>query len=153
MSKYTDREIEDVVKEGKSFNDAHKLLTGGSSGSSYVWFRNRVVKLGLDTSHFNPHWNASNAARISNRKRAADWLTHDESLKQRVKRTALEQGLSDSGVAKRCSICSLIDWQGAPLKLHIDHRDGNWRNNTVENLRYLCPNCHTQTETYGYTGK
>ncbi|GAB7048084.1 HNH endonuclease signature motif containing protein [Catenuloplanes indicus] len=39
-------------------------------------------------------------------------------------------------------------WQGRPLKLHVDHIDGDFLNNTAENLRFLCPNCHSQTATY-----
>lgn len=39
-------------------------------------------------------------------------------------------------------------WNGEPLTLQIDHRDGNNKNNELSNLRLLCPNCHTQTETY-----
>jgi len=39
--------------------------------------------------------------------------------------------------------------KGKPLSLQIDHVDGNNNNNVVENLRYLCPNCHSQTDTWG----
>lgn len=48
-----------------------------------------------------------------------------------------------------CNECHVSDWNGKPLQLQIDHVDGNNKNNVVENLRYLCPNCHTQTETWG----
>lgn len=39
-------------------------------------------------------------------------------------------------------------WLGQPLSLHLDHVDGDSRNNELSNLRLLCPNCHTQTPTY-----
>lgn len=42
------------------------------------------------------------------------------------------------------------EWNGKPLTLDLDHIDGNWKNNLPENLRLLCPNCHTQTPTYSY---
>jgi HNH endonuclease len=48
-----------------------------------------------------------------------------------------------------CSCCNISEWQGRPLTLQVDHVDGNNRNNRIENLRYLCPNCHTQTDTWG----
>ena len=49
----------------------------------------------------------------------------------------------------KCEICSLpSEWQGNPLTLQIDHIDGNSDNNSLDNLRALCPNCHTQTETW-----
>ena len=49
----------------------------------------------------------------------------------------------------KCSCCNVSEWNGKPLTLQIDHIDGKKTNNMIENLRYLCPNCHTQTETWG----
>lgn len=48
-----------------------------------------------------------------------------------------------------CSKCLITDWNGEYLSLDIDHRDGNHKNNHPSNLRFLCPNCHRQTETWG----
>lgn len=48
-----------------------------------------------------------------------------------------------------CDVCGLSNtWNDKPLVLQLDHIDGNNRNNKKENLRLLCPNCHTQTSTY-----
>jgi Zn finger protein HypA/HybF involved in hydrogenase expression len=55
----------------------------------------------------------------------------------------------------RCERCGLEEWMGESIPLELDHIDGNSDNNTAENLRLICPNCHAQTETYkgANTGK
>ena len=47
-----------------------------------------------------------------------------------------------------CQICGIDSWQGQPLSLHLDHIDGNRFDSRLENLRFLCPNCHSQTPTF-----
>lgn len=53
-------------------------------------------------------------------------------------------------VPYKCSLCPLgPEWQGKPLTLQLDHINGDCEDDRVENLRFLCPNCHTQTPTWG----
>ncbi len=47
-----------------------------------------------------------------------------------------------------CSQCGIKEWRARRLEMHLDHVNGNRQDNRLENLRLLCPNCHSQTETY-----
>jgi hypothetical protein len=49
----------------------------------------------------------------------------------------------------KCSSCDIFEWNGKPLTLHVEHKDGNHENNNPSNLCFLCPNCHSQTDTFG----
>lgn len=49
----------------------------------------------------------------------------------------------------KCSGCGVFEWSGKHLVLDIDHIDGNNKNDLPKNLRFLCPNCHRQTDTWG----
>ena len=48
----------------------------------------------------------------------------------------------------KCSCCSIDSWQGKNITLELDHIDGSAHNCKLENLRLLCPNCHSQTDTF-----
>jgi 5-methylcytosine-specific restriction endonuclease McrA len=65
-------------------------------------------------------------------------------------RTHVKWRLIRAGLLEnRCSECGLHEWRGKPLSIHIDHINGVRDDHRLENLRMLCPNCHSQTETYG----
>ena len=48
----------------------------------------------------------------------------------------------------KCSMCGISEWNGKPITLDLDHIDGNHANNNEENLRCICPNCHSQSDNY-----
>jgi hypothetical protein len=61
-----------------------------------------------------------------------------------VKRALLREGLLEN----RCAECGLTEWRGQPITIQIDHRNGVRDDHRLDNLRMLCPNCHSQTETF-----
>ena len=48
-----------------------------------------------------------------------------------------------------CEVCCISDWNNAVLVLQVDHIDGNAGNSAPSNVRLICPNCHSQTKTFG----
>lgn len=73
-------------------------------------------------------------------------------LLQTVKnRASIKQRLLDEGILRdECYECGITHWFGEKLALHLDHINGHGYDHRVENLRMLCPNCHSQTETFGW---
>lgn len=67
-----------------------------------------------------------------------------EAGRAEVKRRLLAEGLK----VATCESCGVQSWQGAPLSLHLHHVNGDGRDNRLENIELLCPNCHSQTDTF-----
>ncbi len=59
--------------------------------------------------------------------------------------------INENIIPYECDECGITEWNGKKLSLHLDHINGCGWDNKIENLRFLCPNCHSLTDTY--TGK
>jgi DNA-binding transcriptional ArsR family regulator len=69
---------------------------------------------------------------------------------RRTNRSHLKMRLVKAGLKEnRCEQCGISEWQGEPLSMQLHHANGDGTDNRLENLRLLCANCHSQTDTYG----
>lgn len=69
---------------------------------------------------------------------------------RRTSRGHLKKRLVAAGIKEdRCERCGISKWLGSSLSIHLHHINGNGMDNRLENLAFLCPNCHSQTDTYG----
>ena len=61
----------------------------------------------------------------------------------------LHRRILDAGIKEcRCEICGLTEWNGKIIPLELHHKDGDRTNHKLENLVFMCLNCHAQTETF-----
>jgi len=96
---------------------------------------------------YNP---ASNWGKKQYKEPVDVWFTYNSKYtNSRLKKRLLDEQIK----TWKCEQCGIVDWQGRFLQLHLDHIDGDDKNNNLDNLRLLCPNCHSQTETYCKGGR
>ncbi|HEY0891075.1 MAG TPA: HNH endonuclease signature motif containing protein [Nocardioides sp.] len=154
--KYTEEMLSEAVAASHSVADVLRALGLAQAGGTHAHISRTIKKMGIDTSHFQPHRKNGSARR---RLTAALILVRTIPGSGRTKPPLLRRAMLEMGVPYRCAECGLADsWQDRPIRLHVDHVDGDYHNNLLENLRFLCPNCHSQTSNFAglsrgkYTG-
>lgn len=143
----TDEQFVTLIKNSTNISEVlFKLgysIKGNSWGFSKV--RQRMDELHLTARDFK---GKSALGRTESRKEVCP----EKLLKQNCKhnRTVLRRYiLKNNLIPYKCAICGCVEWQGKTLSLELDHINGINNDNRLENLRFLCPNCHSQTTTYG----
>lgn len=143
--KITDEDLAEAVKNSFSKMGVLRYLGLKEAGGSHAHFSRRISNLNLDISHFTgARWNRGKI--FYNLRKSADAIlvlrTED---RRRSHPYLLLRALLESNVKHECAKCGqLPEWMGNPLTLDVDHINGNWLDDRIENLRFLCPNCHSQ---------
>lgn len=152
--KYTREVLEKAVAQSVSVFGVMRLLGIKYAGGSHGHIKRRIAQFGLDTTHFTGRASNTGASHKGGKKKiqAQDVLVYGRRahMASREESSRLRRALVEAGVVECCAVCGNgPSWQGRPLCLQIDHKDGDRFNNLKDNLRFLCPNCHSQTETFG----
>ncbi|MEV5816978.1 HNH endonuclease signature motif containing protein [Streptomyces mutabilis] len=149
-TKWTREILEPVVAQSTSVNEVLRRLGLDPVGGHNTHISRRIKAYGLDTSHFTSVVRTDWQRHNQRRRTPGEILVEDTSPRaRRIPGSRLKRAMRELGVEERCALCGVeAVWLGEPLPLEVDHIDGNWRNNRLENLRMLCPNCHSATDTY-----
>lgn len=144
---FTEQDFIQAVKECFSKSAVIKKLGLFVGGTNYRMFDDKIKQLKLDTSHFTGSGHLKGRTHIWNRQFTNDDLfTSNSQRKTSVIRKRIKR---DNLIVYECSICqNKGNWLDKKLTLHLDHINGINNDNRLENLRWLCPNCHSQTQTY-----
>ncbi len=139
---WTKEELETAVRESTNYSSVLRKLNLVISGNTHNVIKKYMMKFGIDFSHFkkfknhnfHPRWTIENALVIDS-----------EICQPNLRRLILREKL----LSYKCERCGNDGFHnGEKLSLQLDHENGIRTDNRLENLRWLCPNCHSQTPTY-----
>ena len=143
--RYTEELLREAVAHSSSIAGVLRYLELPQAGGTHAHISRTIERFEIDTSHFVRFRNGSHLKR----KGADVLLVRIPFGSQRTKPHMLRRALLELGREYRCALCGVDEtWQGLPLTLDIDHMDGDFHNNSACNLRFLCPNCHSQTPNF-----
>lgn len=131
--------------ESYSYAEVATKLGMHSKGGNYNTLRRHIVKWNIDTSHFVgrgwskgrkfPHHQVPLKFYLDNSKPISSWKLKNKLIKAGIKKN-------------KCEICGISEWNHKPIACQLHHKNGNNKDNRLENLQILCPNCHSQTDSY-----
>jgi hypothetical protein len=142
-TRHTESLLRAAVAASTSVKGVVRHLGVNPVGGNQTHISRRIAALGIDTSHFAP------SAKRRQKTARESPLRLSDPAGGRVSGRRLSRELLRLGVDERCGMCGTgPQWNGKPLRLEVDHISGQWWDNRQHNLRFLCPNCHTVTDTY-----
>ena len=138
MDKYSDEEFIEIVLTSNSYKDClFNLGYASKSGSSINKLKEKIGRLNIDVSHFT--------STIPIARTEENIFISDSTVDQKTLRKWYKKG---NYTEYKCTICGQEPfWNGKELTLILDHINGYNRDDRLENLRWVCPNCNYQLET------
>ena len=153
LRSYDKEWLEELCKESNSLAEVLRKAGRKQGGGNQAILRSKIAEFGIDTSHFGGQaWNKGKTKETDNRIKTKEKYQLEEvfcknsPVTQRTLRGYIER---HKVIPYQCNVCGCNGiWQDGVISLEVHHIDGDNTNNEIENLTYLCPNCHALTDTY-----
>lgn len=145
---FTDEQFIEAVKTSESIAQVLKKLNLCTYGANYRATKILVKSLNLSTEHFTGQGHLKGKTHSWTKGVKLEDILIENSIYSSI--SSLKSRLiKELKWEYKCVECGLTDeWNNKKLSLHLDHINGNNMDHRKENLRFLCPNCHSQTHTY-----
>ena len=137
--------VQKAIEISDSYSETLRNLEIPVQGNNSSTLKRKIEEYGLDISHFT--FNNQYTSGKSNFKYipAKEYLGTGKFITtSKLKDKLIKEGL----LINKCDKCGITEWQGQPIVCQLHHINGNPKDNRLENLQMLCPNCHSQTENY-----
>jgi hypothetical protein len=144
--KVSNEEFIAAVKVSFSIRETLRKLGMNAVGAAYKAFRTRVIELKVDTSHFLGSGHLKGKTHSWSPTKPLEEVLVENSARSP---SGLKSRLVKVGLLKyHCYECGISEWNGKKLSLQLDHINGVNNDHRIDNLRLLCPNCHSLTPTF-----
>jgi 5-methylcytosine-specific restriction endonuclease McrA len=145
--KWTEKDLRVAVKNSKSYREVIKQLGLIPAGGNYTQVKEHIKKYSVSVSHFTfKGWRKNLKIPVVSAKPIEEVLTKNSSIQS----FKLKNRLFKLGLKKQS--CELCNWSKRSLDgripVELDHINGDRTDNRIENLRILCPNCHSLQSTH-----
>lgn len=144
MSKYNLNvdDVIDIVKNSINFSEVLKKLNIPRRGNNIQTVKKFMIDNNIDFSHFTGR---ARCYKKPSSTSVSDYIgTHKHISSTKLKKKLIDEGYKEN----KCEICGCSEWNGKFLNCQLHHINGDHNDNRLENLQILCPNCHSQTDTY-----
>lgn len=141
--------LQEAIEKTNSTSEALVYLGLRNAGGNFKQFHKYAKQFGLEEKKYNKEKFLSSNQFES--KPLEEYLVKDSSLgSSKLKKKVIAAGL----LKNICNECGIgPEWNNKLLSLQLDHINGIHSDNRIENLRIICPNCHTQTHNFGSKNK
>lgn len=149
---YTPTELQKLLDESDGYADLLRKINLNPKGGNPETLKRIIKEYNLDETKLNQNRHnlyircAEYASKSKTEYSLEDILDGKYPKYQSSK--LLERLIKAGYKERKCEKCGITEWMGKEIVFHLHHKDGNHINNKLDNLEVLCPNCHSQTDTF-----
>lgn len=152
---WSEQDLKSAVASSKNLSEIFRKLGLRSLGNNFKTLKKYIEKFNIDASHLNGREQSQEAFKSKQNQKEksydAIFCEHSDVARSTTKKYILKYKL----IPYKCNNCDILDfidgipyWNNKPVILQLEHKNGIRNDNRLDNLCWLCPTCHSQTETY-----